>query len=89
MSGTYVSDGAGLVEKIEFVGDNSCTVTYFGMKLPATYRIDKGYIHADAGQGLVLLFKIQNRNTLVGESQWNNAIFRKAIETKVSTESAQ
>ena len=89
VSGTYVSDGSGLVDKIEFVGNNSCIVTYFGMKLPATYRIDKGYIHADAGQGLVLLFKIQGRNTLVGESQWNNAIFRKTIETKVSAESAQ
>lgn len=50
VSGTYISDGSSLVEKIEFVGNNSCIVTYFGMKLPATYRIDKGYIHADAGR---------------------------------------
>ena len=32
VSGTYVSDGGGLVEQIEFVGKNSCVLTYFGMK---------------------------------------------------------
>ena len=40
VSGTYVSDGGGLVEQIEFVGKNSCVLTYFGMKLPASYRMN-------------------------------------------------
>ena len=77
VSGTYVSDGGGLVEQIEFVGKNSCVLTYFGMKLPATYWMDNGHIAADAGQNLIVMFKIQDSNTLVGESEWNNAIYRK------------
>ncbi len=77
VSGTYVSDGGGLVEQIEFVGKNSCVLTYFGMKLPASYRMDKGHIVADAGQNLIVMFKVQDSNTLIGESEWNNAIYRK------------
>ena len=87
VSGTYVSDGGGLVEQIEFVGNNSCVLTYFGMKLPASYRMDNGHIVADAGQNLIVMFKVQDSNTLVGESEWNNAIYRKvnsAIRTKDS-----
>ena len=77
VSGTYVSDGGGLVEQIEFVGNNSCVLTYFGMKLPATYRMDNGHIVADAGQNLIVMFKVQDSNTLIGVSEWNNAIYRK------------
>ena len=58
VSGTYVSDGGGLVEQIEFVGKNSCVITYFGMKLPASYRMDNGHIVADAGQNLIVMFKV-------------------------------
>ena len=64
VSGTYVSDGGGLVEQIEFVGKNSCVLTYFGMK-----------------------FKVQDSNTLIGESEWNNAIYRKGQPISNSQES--
>ena len=86
VSGTYVSDGGGFVEQIEFVGNNSCVLTYFGMKLPASYRMDNGHIVADAGQNLIVMFKIQDSNTLVGESEWNNAIYRKIGPTSNSQE---
>ena len=87
VSGTYVSDGGGLVEQIEFVGKNSCVLTYFGMKLPASYRMDNGHIVADAGQNLIVMFKVQDSNTLVGESEWNNAIYRKIGPISNSQES--
>ena len=87
LSGTYVSDGGGFVEQIEFVGKNSCILTCFGMKLPATYRMDNGHIVADAGQNLIVMFKVQDSNTLVGESEWNNAIYRKLGPTSNSQES--
>ena len=87
VSGTYVSDGGGLVEQIEFVGNNSCVLTYFGMKLPASYRTDNGHIVADAGQNLIVMFRVQDPNTLVGESEWNNAIYRKLGPTSYSQES--
>lgn len=77
VSGTYVSEKSGLVDQIEFIGKNSCIVTYFGMKFPAAYRIDNGYIFVDATEDLNLLFRIQDSNTLVGESVWNNGIYRK------------
>ena len=65
-------------------------IILFGiLLLTACNRVSGTYVSDGAGQGLVLLFKIQDRNTLVGESQWNNAIFRKAKETNVPTESAQ
>lgn len=84
MSGTYASDGPGLVEQIEFVGKNSCIITYFGMALPATYHKDNNHIVADAGQNLIVMFKVQDSNTLVGESEWNNAIYRKVKPTSQS-----
>ena len=80
VSGTYVSDGGGLVEQIEFVGKNSCVLTYFGMKLPASYRMDNG-------QNLIVMFKVQDSNTLIGESEWNNAIYRKGQPISNSQES--
>ena len=49
--------------------------------------MDNGHIVADAGQNLIVMFKVQDSNTLVGESEWNNAIYRKvnsAIRTKDS-----
>ncbi len=63
VSGTYVSDGGGLVEQIEFVGV------------------------ADAGQNLIVMFKVQDSNTLIGESEWNNAIYRKGQPISNSQES--
>ena len=81
VSGTYVSDGGGLVEQIEFVGKNSCVLTYFGMKLPATFLMDNGHIVADAGQNLIVMFKVQDTNTLIGESEWNKGIYRKATSS--------
>ncbi len=89
VSGTYASDGSGFVEQIEFVGKNTCVLTYFGMRLPATYRMDHGHIVADAGQNLIVLFKVQDSNTLVGESEWNNAIYRKTKPTSNTQEAVQ
>ena len=77
VSGTYASDGSGLVDQIEFVGSNSCILTYFGMEFPATYKIDNGHIIVDGPENLEIMFKIQDSNTLVGESTWNNSVFRK------------
>lgn len=77
MSGTYASEGSSLVDQIEFVGSNSCILTYFGMELPATYKIDNGHIIVDGPENLDIMFKVQDSNTLVGESTWNDSIFRK------------
>jgi len=77
VSGTYVNEEPGLVEQIEFTGNKTCIVTYFGLELPATYRIDNGHIYADAGEGLLLLFKVQDPNTLEGEGTWNKGTFKK------------
>ena len=89
VSGTYASEESSLVDQVEFVGNNSCIVTYFGMKLPAKYRIDNGHIFVDAGQGLNLMFRIQDANTLVGESTWNNSIYRKVSSSSQPLESGQ
>ena len=78
VSGTYVNDGSGLVDKIEFVGSSSCVLTYFGMELPATYKIDNGHIIVDGPENLDIMFKIQDSNTIVGESTWNSGTFKKA-----------
>ena len=78
VSGTYKSDGSGLVDQIEFAGSNSCILTYFGMELSATYKLDNGHIIVDGPENLDIMFKIQDSNTLVGESTWNNGIFKKA-----------
>ena len=77
MSGTYASEGSSLVDQIEFVGSNSCILTYFGMELPATYKIENGHIIVDGPENLDIMFKVQDSNTLVGESTWNDSIFRK------------
>lgn len=89
VSGTYVSEEASLVDQVEFVGSNSCVVTYFGMRLPATYRIDGGHVFVDADQGLNLMFKIQDTSTLVGESTWNDSIYKKVKSTASSVESEE
>ena len=78
VSGTYVNDGSGLVDQIKFVGSSSCVLTYFGMELSATYKIDNGHIIVDGPENLDIMFKIQDSNTIVGESTWNSGIFKKA-----------
>lgn len=77
VSGTYASEESSLVEQIEFVGSISCILTYFGMELPASYKIDNGHIIVDGPENLDIMFKVQDSNTLVGESTWNDSIFRK------------
>ncbi len=77
VSGTYVNESGGLYEQIEFVGNNSCTITTLGMKFPATYRIDNGYVYIHTHDGADMLFKIQDSNTLVGESFFNESTYRK------------
>ena len=57
------------------------------MELPAKYRIDNGHIFVDTGQGLNLMFEILNSNTLVGESTWNNSVYRKVKQASNSGES--
>lgn len=81
VSGTYVCDGSGLVDQIQFVGSNSCVLTYFGMELPATYKIDNGHIIVDGPENLDIMFMIQDSNTLVGESTWNSGIFKKTASS--------
>ena len=78
VSGTYASDGSGLVDQIEFVGSNSCILTYFGMELSATYKVDNGHIIVNGPENLDIMFKVQDSNTLVGESTWNKGTFKKA-----------
>ena len=77
MSGTYVNESGGLYEQIEFVGNNSCTITTLGIKFPATYRIDNEYVYIHTHDGADMLFKIQDSNTLVGESFFNESTYRK------------
>lgn len=69
VSGTYESKKVSLVDQVEFVGNSSCIVTYFGMKLQAKYRIDNGHIFVDAGQGLNLMFEIL-------KSEWTPSAMR-------------
>ena len=69
VSGTYESEKISLVDQVEFVGNSSCIVTYFGMKLPTKYRIDNGHILVEAGQGLNLMFEILN-------SEWTPSAMR-------------
>lgn len=78
VSGTYVKEsGRGLIDRIEFIGKSSCTISSFGIKAPATYRYDNGYIFIQVqGEGN-LLFKIQDSNTLVGEGSFNECTFKK------------
>lgn len=78
VSGTYVNDGSGLVDQIEFVGSSSCILTYFGMELSATYKVDNGHIIVDGPENLDIMFKIQDSNTIIGESTWNSGTFKKA-----------
>ena len=78
VSGTYVGEGSGLVEQISFVGSNSCILTYFGMELSANYKVDNGHVIVDGPENLDIMFKIQDSNTLVGESTWNKGTFKKA-----------
>ena len=75
VSGTYVNESGGLYEQIEFIGNTSCNITALGMKYPATYRIDKGYVYIHTHDGADMLFKIQDSNTLVGESFFNVRAF--------------
>ena len=87
VSGTYVNESGGLYEQIEFVGKTSCTITALGMKFPATYHIDNGYVYIHTHDGADMLFKIQDSNTLVGESFFNESTYRKvnsASRTKAS-----
>ena len=87
VSGTYVNESGGLYDQIEFVGNSSCNITTLGMKFPATYRIDNGYVYIHTHDGADMLFKIQDSNTLVGESFFNESTYRKvnsASRTKAS-----
>ena len=59
------------------VGNSSCNITTLGMKFPATYRIDNGYVYIHTHDGADMLFKIQDSNTLVGESLFNESTYRK------------
>lgn len=77
VSGTYVNESGGLFDQIEFVGNSSCTITTMGMKFPATYRIDNGHVYIHTHDGADMLFKIQDTNTLVGESFFNESIYKK------------
>ncbi len=78
VSGTYVKEsGRGLIDRIEFIGKSSCTISSFGIKAPATYRYDNGYIFIQVQDEGNLLFKIQDSNTLVGEGSFNECTFKK------------
>ena len=77
VSGTYVNESGGLYDQIEFVGNSSCNITTLGMKFPATYRIDNGYVYVHTHDGADMLFKIQDSNTLVGDSFFNESTYKK------------
>lgn len=51
------------------------------MELSATYKVDNGHIIVDGPENLDILFKVQDSNTLVGESTWNKGTFKKAISS--------
>jgi len=78
VSGTYVNEKSGIFDQIEFVGNSSCIVTTLGMRIPATYRIDNGYVIVSSSNSADLMFKIQDANTLVGEGLFNDSIYKKS-----------
>ena len=82
VSGTYVNEKGGIFDQIEFVGNSSCIVTTLGMRIPASYRIDNGYIIVSSPNSADLMFKIQDTNTLVGEGFFNECIYRKVRSTQ-------
>ena len=77
VSGTYVNEKGGIFDQIEFVGNSSCIVTTLGMRIPATYHIDNGYVIVSSPNSADLMFKIQDSNTLVGEGFFNECVYRK------------
>lgn len=89
VSSTYVNESGGLYEQIEFVGKTSCTITALGMKFPATYRIDNGYVYIHTHDGADMLFKIQDSNTLVGESFFNESTYKKVRQSSNTQNSGQ
>ncbi len=89
VSGTYVNESGGLYDQIEFVGNTSCTITTLGMKFPATYRIDKGYVYIHTHDGADMLFKILDSNTLVGESLFNESTYKKVNSASRTKDSNQ
>ena len=89
VSGTYVNESGGLYDQIEFVGNTSCTITTLGMKFPATYRIDNGYVYILTHDGADMLFKIQDSNTLVGESLFNESTYKKVNSASRTKDSNQ
>ena len=89
VSGTYVNESGGLYDQIEFVGNSSCDITTLGMKFPATYRIDNGYVYIHTHDGADMLFKIQDSNTLVGESFFNESTYRKVNSYSKTREAEQ
>ena len=89
VSGTYVNESGGLYDQIEFVGNSSCNITTLGMKFPATYRIDNGYVYIHTHDGADMLFKIQDSNTLVGESVFNESTYRKINSYSKTREAEQ
>ena len=89
VSGTYVNESGGLYEQIEFVGQSSCNITTLGMKFPATYRIDNGYVYIHTHDGADMLFKIQDSNTLIGDSFFNESTYRKVNSASGTKESVR
>ena len=89
VSGTYVNESGGLYDQIEFVGNSSCNITTLGMKFPATYRIDNGYVYIHTHDGADMLFKIQDSNTLVGESFFNESTYKKVNSYSKTREAEQ
>lgn len=89
VSGTYVNESGGLYDQIEFVGNSSCNITTLGMKFPATYRIDNGYVYIHTHDGADMMFKIQDSNTLVGESFFNESTYKKVRQSSNTQNSGQ
>jgi hypothetical protein len=61
LSGEYGGDQC-LYEKLEFKGDDTVYITFFGVEQPGTYRVDGDRVIITASSGDALVFTKNGRN---------------------------
>ena len=61
ISGEYGGDQC-LYEKLEFKGDDTVYITFFGVEQPGTYRVDGDRVIITASSGDALVFTKNGRN---------------------------
>ena len=85
ISGLFILDknqeNQSITTSIEFIDSNRAVCTAMGMmKMPAfQYKIEKGQVFMQIAQGVEVIFKIIDENTLEGQSMGYEGIFRKKV----------